>query len=250
VSLIGVFVTVSGIVVGSDTALRERGSPDFAIASAPKFTACGPSAYAGLTGITRWIVSDGSSKTEFHAIDAVKEVCDQQSRNGQKPSLRSVAEEIRSALVRYVEANYPREGRKLLQRTDEQRLVIAGLENGIAVIYSVSISLARNVASGVETLTGCKFFIGEAAAALALGQGRSPIPAPLTQRPDVVAVRSCNNLSADDARASFRLAVDVSRDYAFEFGLQRGVVNWPIDFGYLDKDGVHPIVREEDPSRR
>jgi hypothetical protein len=250
VSLIGVFVTVSGIVVGSDTALRERGSPDFAIASAPKFTACGRSAYAGLTGITHWIVGDGSSQKVFHSINVVKEVCDQESLNGQKRSLRSVATNIRSALVRYVEANYPKEGRKLLQATDEQRLVVAGLENGIAVIYSVSISLARNAAGGVDTLTGCKFFVGEADAALALGQGRSPIPATLTQRPEVVAVRSCNNLSAEDARASFRLAVDVSRDYAFEFGLQRGVVNWPIDFGYVDKDGVHPIVREEEPSRR
>src|SRR5262245_53198843 len=73
-SLIGVFVTVSGIVVGSDTSLRERGTTDFTVASAPKFTICGSSAYAGLTGITRWIVDSGATNaTTYDAMDVVKE---------------------------------------------------------------------------------------------------------------------------------------------------------------------------------
>ena len=41
----------------------------------------------------------------------------------------------------------------------------------------------------------------------------------------------------------FRLGVDVSRDYASDFGLSRSVVNWPIDFGLVDAEGVHPISR-------
>src|SRR5262245_4421717 len=76
VSLIGVFVTVSGIVVGSDTALRERGTSDFTVASGPKFITCGPSAYAGVTGITRWIVNDGTATNAYDAIDEVKETCE------------------------------------------------------------------------------------------------------------------------------------------------------------------------------
>jgi hypothetical protein len=249
VSLIGVFVTVSGIVVGSDTALRERGSPDFTVASAPKFTSCGPNAYAGLTGITRWIVHDATSNKTFDAIDVVKEICERESLKKPDTALRAVAGRIGSALARYVEENYPKESRSVLVRTDEQRLVVAGLENGKAVIYSLSVSLSRSRVTAVESLTGCKFLIGETAAALALGQGRAPIPSRLSQRSEVAAVQSCNSVTADDARATFRLAVEVSRDYALEFGLQRGVVNWPIDFGFVDQDGVHPIVREDRPSQ-
>ena len=250
VSLIGVFVTVSGIVVGADTAVRQRGTTDFAVTSAPKFTACGQGAYAGLTGITRWIVEDGATNRVYDAIDAVNETCEGEFRKQQDLPLRTLTERIGRALVRHVGANYPTDARVLLRATDEQRLIVTGLENGKAVIYSLSLSLRRNVAATVETVTGCKFLIGETDAFVALTQGRAPIPSPLAQRPEVEAVRSCNNVTADDARAAFRLAVDVSRDYASNFGLDSGVVNWPIDFGFIDGNGVRPIAREIDPPAR
>jgi hypothetical protein len=249
VSLIGVFVTVSGIVVGADTAVRQRGSSDFAVASAPKFTACGQGAYAGLTGITRWIVDDGTTNRVHNAIDAVNETCEGEFRKQQNLPLRTLTERIGRALVRHVGANYPKEARDLLRTTDEQRLIVTGLENGKAVIYALSLSLRRNAATAVETLAGCKFLIGETDAVVALTQGRAPIPTTLAQRPEVVAVRSCNNITADDAKALFRLAVDVSRDFAPSFGFDSGVVNWPIDFGFIDSAGVRPIVREVDPPR-
>ena len=247
VSLIGVFVTVSGIVIGSDTAMRERGTTDFTVTPAPKFATCGPSAYAGVTGITRWIVDNGTATTSHNAMEVVKETCEGEFLKQPDLSLRTLTGRIGRALVRHIEANYPKEARTVLLKTDEQRLIVAGLENGKAVMYSLSVSLSRNVAAAVETLAGCKFLVGETAAGVALGQGRAPIPSSLAQRPEVVAVRSCNNLTADDARAMFRLAVDVSRDHASDFGFERGVVNWPIDFGFVDKDGVHPIVREDRP---
>jgi hypothetical protein len=48
----------------------------------------------------------------------------------------------------------------------------------------------------------------------------------------------------------FRLADEVSRDFASSFGLDSGVVNWPIDFGFIDSDGAKPIVRELGPTQR
>jgi hypothetical protein len=249
VSLIGVFVTVSGIVVGADTAVRQRGTTDFAVASAPKFTGCGQNAYAGLTGITRWIVEDGASNRVYNAIDAVNDTCDGELRRQPDLPLRTLTERIGRALSRHVGANYPSEARALLRTTDEQRLIVAGMENGKPVIYSLSLSLRRNVATAVETVSGCKFLIGETDAAAALTQERAPL-ASLAQRPEVAAVRTCNNVTADDAKTMFRLAVDVSRDYALDFGLDSGVVNWPIDFGFIDGDGVRPIVRETNPPQR
>jgi hypothetical protein len=247
-SLIGVFVTVSGIVIGSDTALRERGTADFTVASAPKFTACGSAAYAGLTGITRWIVDDGTAKTMHDAMDVVKETCESEFLKRRDVPLRSVVERIGRALVRYLGEQYPKEARALLSRTDEQRVIVAGLDQGKAVIHSLSVSLTRNVATVVETIAGCKFLIGETAAVVALAQRRAPIPPALSDRKEVVAVRTCTDLTADDARAMFRLGVDVSRDYASDFGLARGIVNWPIDFGLVDAEGVHPISRESPPA--
>jgi hypothetical protein len=244
VSLIGVFVTVSGIVVGSDTAVRERGTTGFTVVSAPKFTACGQNAYAGVTGITRWIVEDGTTNRAYDAIDAMKETCDAEALKRPDLPLRMVTERIARALMRHIGANYPKEARNLLKPTDEQRLIVTGFESGKAVIYALSVSLRRNVATTVETATGCKFLIGETDAVVALGQGRAPIPAALSRRPEVVAVQSCDNVTPEDARAMFRLAVDVSRDYASSFGLDRGVVNWPLDFGFIDREGVRPIVRE------
>jgi hypothetical protein len=233
--------------VGSDTALRERGTSDFAVASGPKFTICGPSAYAGITGITRWIVGDGTTTNAYDAIDVVKETCEAEFQKQPGLPLRTVVARLGIALARYVEAKYPKEARSLLQRTDEQRLILTGLESGKAVIYALSVSLARAVATAVETLAGCRFLIGETGPAIALTQGRAPIPPALAQRQAVVAVRTCNNVTEDDARATFRLAVDVSHDYAFDFGLDRGVINWPIDFGFVDGDGARPIVREVSP---
>jgi hypothetical protein len=246
-SLMGVFVTVSGIVVGSDTAVRERGARDFAVAAAPKFTACGPGAYAGITGITRWIVNDDAANTTYDALDVVRDACERELLKAPDLPLRTVVERIGRALVRHLEAKYPKDARALLSRTDEQRLVVAGLDGGKAVIHSLSVSLTRNVATIVETIAGCKFLVGETAAAAALAQGRAPIPSALAERREVVAVRTCNNLTADDARAMFRLAVDVSREYAPDFGFDRGLVNWPIDFGLVDAMGVHPISRESQP---
>jgi hypothetical protein len=249
VSLIGVFVTVSGIVVGADTAVRQRGTTDFAVTSAPKFTACGQSVYAGVTGITRWIVEDGATSRVFNTIDAVNETCESEFRKQPDLPLRTLTERIGRALVRHVGANYPKEARALLRATDEQRLIVTGLENGKAVIYSLGVSLRRNLATIVEKVTGCKLLIGETDAVVALTLGRAPIPSPLIERPEVGAVRSCTNVSADDARAMFRLAVDVSRDFASNFGLDSGVVNWPIDFGFIDSDGAKPIVRELGPAQ-
>jgi hypothetical protein len=243
-SLIGVFVTVSGIVVGADSALRERGTTDFTVASAPKFAVCGSAAYAGMTGITRWIVDDGSAKTTHDAMNVVRDTCESEFLKQRDLPLRTVVERIGRALVRYVEANYPKEARTLLAKTDEQRLIVAGLDRGKAVIHSLSVSLTRNVATIVETIAGCKFLIGETDAVVALTQRRAPIPSALSDRNEVLAVRTCNDLTAEDARAMFRLGVDVSRDYASDFGLLRGVVNWPVDFGFVDAQGAHPISRE------
>ena len=248
-SLIGVFITASGIVVGSDTALRERGTTDFTVASAPKFTACGSAAYAGATGITRWIVDDGTAKTMHDAMDVLKETCQSEFLKRRDAPLRTVVERIGRALVRYLDGNYPKEARALLSRTDEQRLIVAGFDQGKAVIYSLSVSLSRNVATVVETIAGCKFLIGETAAAVALTQRRAPIPSALSDRKEVAAVRTCSDFTAEDARAMFRLGVDVSRDYASDFGLARGIVDWPIDFGLVDAEGVHPISRESPPAR-
>src|SRR5688572_7411618 len=204
-SLIGVFVTVSGIVVGSDTALRERGTNDFTVAATSKFAACGPAAYAGLTGITRWIVDDGTTKKMHDAMDVVKETCESELQKRQDVPLRTVVERIGRALVRYVDGNYPKGARALLSRTDEQRLIVAGLDQGKAVIHSLSVSLTRNVATIVETIAGCKLLIGETAAVVALAQRRAPIPSELSDRKEVVAVRTCSDLTAEDARAMFRL---------------------------------------------
>jgi hypothetical protein len=247
-SLIGVFVTVSGIVVGADTALRERGTTDFTTASAPKFAVCGPAAYAGMTGITRWIVDDGTAKTMHDAMTVVRDTCESEFLKRQDVPLRIVVERIGRALVRYLAANYPKEARALLSKTDEQRLIVAGLDGGKAVIHSLSVSLTRNVATIVETIAGCKFLIGETDAVVALTQRRAPIPPALSDRKEVLAVRTCNDLTAEGARAMFRLGVDVSRDYASDFGLPRGVVNWPVDFGLVDAQGVHPISREYPPA--
>jgi hypothetical protein len=246
-SLIGVFVTVSGIVVGADTALRERGTMDFTVAQAPKFAVCGRAAYAGMTGITRWIVDDGTAKTMHDAMNVVRDTCEGEFLKRQDVPLRVVVERIGRALVRYLAANYPKEARALLSRTDEQRLIVAGLDGGKAVIHSLSVSLTRNVATIVETVAGCKFLIGETDAVVALTQRRAPIPSALSDRKEVTAVRTCNDVTADDARAMFRLGVDVSREYAFDFGFEQGLVNWPIDFGLVDADGVKPIVRESKP---
>jgi hypothetical protein len=54
-------------------------------------------------------------------------------------------------------------------------------------------------------------------------------------------------LTPDQARAYFRLAVDASLDYASDFKLERGVIDWPIDFGFVTSSGVSPIVREVKP---
>ena len=247
-SLIGVFVTVSGIVIGADTALRERGTTDFTVASAPKFAVCGPAAYAGMTGITRWIVDDGTAKTMHDAMNVVRDTCESEFLKRPDVPLRIVVERIGRALVRYLAANYPKEARALLSKTDEQRLIVAGLDGGKAVIHSLSVSLTRNVATIVETIAGCKFLIGETDAVVALTQRRAPIPSALSDRKEVLAVRTCNDLTAEDARTMFRLGVDVSRDYASDFGLPRGVVNWPVDFGLVDAQGVHPISRESPPA--
>jgi hypothetical protein len=252
-SLLGVFVTVSGIVVGADTATKPRGTPDFVVSSDAKFTVCGTRAYAGLTGTSSVIIESDTSTTQHFAVDAVREACKQELARQPDLPIRALAGLIGNALVRYVESTYPKEFRSTLEASDGMTLIVAGFDGAQPVIAGLNVKIRQPLATAPRVGTTCSAYAGEVGPASALRRRLAPIPRPLSDRPEVVAVRTCVGrkplLTPDQARAYFRLAVDASLDHASDFHLERGVVNWPIDFGFVTPNGVAPIVREQKPPR-
>jgi hypothetical protein len=250
-SLLGVFVTVSGIVFGADTATKPRGSSDFEVSSDAKFTACGARAYAGLTGSSSVIIESPTSTTQHFALDAVREACKEELTRQPDLPVRALTELIGKAIVRYVESTYPKEFRSTLETSDGMTLIVAGFDGAQPVIAGLNVKIREPLATAPRVGTSCSAYSGEVGPASALRRRLGPIPRLLSDRPEVNAVRSCIAskplLTPDQARAYFRLAVDASLDYASDFKLERGVIDWPIDFGFVTSSGVSPIVREVKP---
>jgi hypothetical protein len=252
-SLLGVFVTVSGIVVGADTATRPRGTSDFGVSSDAKFTVCGTRAYAGLTGTFSVIIESDTSTTQYFALDAVRKACEEELSKQPDLPVRTLTELIGKAIVRYVASTYTKEFRSTLDASDGMTLIVAGFDGAQPVIAGLNVKIREPLAAAPRVGTTCSAYAGEVGPASALRRRQAPIPRRLSDRPEVVAVRTCNGrkplLSPDQARAYFRLAVDTSLDFASDFHLERGVINWPIDFGFVTPNGAAPIVREQKPPR-
>jgi hypothetical protein len=134
-SLLGVFVTVSGIVVGADTATKPRGTSDFVVSSDAKFTVCGTRAYAGLTGSSSVIIESDTSSTQYFALDAVRKACEELTKQTDLP-VRTLTELIGKALGRYVESTYPKQFRscgpqKVIRRSSTDRKPIPTVAHDI-----------------------------------------------------------------------------------------------------------------------
>jgi hypothetical protein len=252
-SLVGVFITASSIVVGADTAVKERGTAAFEVGR--KLATCG-SRVVGLTGSTSFAINQ-------HMVDSLADAREACKTLPAKATVREGAEEIAKAIARRASAAFQFVGDDGYQYAPRNAagvlltFIFAGFDGISPVVVSGKLVLsAANrayVVSDVEVQKNCASAIGLTDPANALLDGHPAIPADWPSRPEVAAIRSrppCKTLSASQARDFFRLAVETSYSYAEAFNLTRGIVNWPIDFVEILPTGVGSIQRTQRPEQK
>lgn len=251
-TLIGVFLTPSGIVVAADT---TRSLSDGRRLEGTKIHLCGQNV-VGLSGGNALMVSEKGRDYLVDSRQVIVDVC-KSVQSGQ--SVRDLMMEIAAGLVRHATATrLP--GRVGVQPSGRlQTLIVVGYEDGKPAVWAAEIGLEPNatqfsVLREHDLSRQCRTIAGDIAAEEALWKGQSPMPRVLSERTEVQAVRAaqksgppCSELSRAGAEAFFRLAVDVTVLMASEFGDPVGTVNWPIDFTFVQPKGVDPIRHETRP---
>jgi hypothetical protein len=250
-SLVGVFVTASAIVFAGDTAIRGPG--DFEVGS--KITQCGPSAYAGVTGWTDWALYADRDKRQLieriKAIDIVAGLCLHAESTA---TVRVLAERIIDALARTARDSFPQTADERLTDETLLTLVVAGYDAGRPAVVSVQINRVTApsrdfvVRDWLDSSRSCMTLMGSIRPSVALRDGLIP---EFAGRAEVLGAAgtvpasdaSCPNLSAVQAERFFQWAVDVSFARAAEFGLEQGIVNWPIDLGIIYQGGMSQPIR-------
>jgi hypothetical protein len=245
-SLVAVFLTPEGILVGSDTATRSNS----AFSTKTKIVRCGPQIVVGLTGRIGWTLNGGVS---VDSLLVITDACRELAKDPERPFLEQ-ARRVARSLADSANKFFPQAQETPDRDGTLQRLIVTGYSGGRPAVVATQIS--RPPGSKLfdfhefrDLSSGCVNAIGETGPGLALTEGRASIPERLMKLPEVDVVRAarppCSLLTVEQAKAFFRLAVDVSYEYAAEFGIERGIINWPIEFTIIRPPQSEPIRREE-----
>jgi hypothetical protein len=251
-TLIAVFLTPQGIVVGADTAGHL---PDGRTLMRQKIRVCGSQMVAGLYGNTAILSPQpNGSVAMFDPQQIIEERC-KSVQVGQ--SMQMVAMEVARALAQDATERRLPERPGVEPSGFLQGLILAGYEGDQAVAYIAQIGIDAtatdfSVREFQRVRIQCFVLAAETAAANALRNGDGRIPRAVRERPEVAAIRAasksvppCSQLSRADAEGFFGLAVDVSHDFAAEFDIRPGRVNWPIDLTLVRPNGTEPVRRKE-----
>jgi len=259
-TLIGVFITPDGIVVGSDTALSDLSGQ---IASQQKYCVTGPRSVATLQG--SYVLQDTETKATTELYARFRELCAEFSGRTPPMPLRAQAEYIAIALRADLESVL--EGRPSAEvvRTYASSRVVArisvtgygdkGPESVVVGLGIATDAVASKWEAQVRPLSRLTFsvcgvrFQGQDSVmtTLATDKGVRIAPSDL-QHADVARLSSllrgeCTGASIRSASSMFVHAVRLTATLGPGFGIPKGTVGAPMDVVVIPREGAIEITR-------
>jgi len=260
-TLIGVFITPDGIVVGSDTAMMSRRGPEPA---RQKYCVTGLRTVATMQGV--YELTDTETKATIALHDHFRDFCAKIDRTQLPATLRGQAEYIAGELGLGLTAFL-----KSIPAADivshyssnpvVARVAVSGFDqDGRAASVVVGIGIATDAPTNrwvvrVRDLSSLTFrdcgvrFHGQEVVAMSLTRGTDArVPAAERQKPEVQRLSaliggSCSDASIRSAPAMFTEATRLTMMHGAGFGIAPGVVSFPIDIVVIPRIGKIEVSR-------
>jgi hypothetical protein len=258
-TLIGVFITPDGIVVGADSALSDPSGP---VASQQKYCVTGPRSVATLQGA--YELQDTLTKATTRLFDRFRELCDQMGGAPSPMTLREQADRIASALkddlVTFLEgvpaADVVRmySAARVVARIAATGYTERGPESVVVGLGVATDRTTKRWEAQVQLLSRLTFsecgvrFHGHESVVAALGTGKSRLPPAESQNRDVTRLSallkgSCAEASIQSAPLMFVQAVRLTIMLGPGFGIPKGSVSPPLDVVVIPRDGAIEVKR-------
>ena len=259
-TLIGVFITPDGIVVGADTSLSNRAVQ---VSTQQKYCVTGPRSVATLQGA--YSVQDTGTLESVALYDRFREMCAQMDGSPNPVSLQAQAEYIanglRSALVAFFKNVSAAEiTRRYGSSPVVARIAVSGYEKGIPASVVVGLGVATDVATSrwdvqVRDLSRLTFaacgvrFHGQEVVVEALRRD-TDARIPVAERRDAGVMKlsallrgDCSEASVRTAPAMFAEAARLTAALGIRFGIPAGAVNLPLDIVVIPAVGAIDVTR-------
>jgi hypothetical protein len=253
-TLIGVFITPDGIVVGSDTALSDLTGQ---IASEQKYCVTGPRSVATLQG--SYTLQDAETKATIELYRRFRELCSEIGALTSRATLREQAERIantlKTDLVQFLE-RVP--AADVVRAYSSSRVIARIAVSGYGDRGPESVVAALGVATDrptnrwevqVSQLARLTFsecgvrFHGQESVVTALRTDKGVrIPPADLQKTDVAKLAAllngnCSDASVRTASLMFVQAVRLTMTLGSGFGIPKGSVGLPVDLVIIPRDG-------------
>ena len=253
-TLIGVFITPDGIVVGADTALSNLGGN---VGSQQKYCITGPRSVATLQG--QYWLEDTVTKATVELYNRFRELCSQIGGGSLPPmTLRQQAEHIANALkadlVEFLERLPPAAVLSAYSSSPVvARIAVSGYGDGgpESVVVGLGIAMDRPTNRwqaqvqplGRLTFSECGVrFHGHESVVAALRTDKG-IPRAEREQAEVAKLATllqgtCADASTRSAPAMFVQAVRLTTTLGTSFAIPQGAVSLPIDIVVIPREGA------------
>jgi hypothetical protein len=258
-TLIGVFITPDGIVIGTDTALSHLGGH---VASQQKYCVTGPRSVATMQG-AYWL-EDSVTKETAELHNRFRDLCTQVGGSLSPMTLQQQANHIatglRADLVEFLERLPAADVIAYASTPVVARIAVSGYGEGgpESVVVGLGIAIDRSTnrwESQVRPLARLTFsdcgvrFHGQESVVSALRTDTGVrIPRAELQQADVAKLAAllkgqCSEASTRSASAMFVQAVRLTVTLGPGFGVPQGTVSLPIDVVVIPRDGSIEVQR-------
>lgn len=259
-TLIGVFITPDGIVVGSDTALSNRTGH---VASKQKYCVTGPRSVATLQGA--YVLQDVVTKAAIELYDRFQNLCTQIGASLSPMTLREQAEHIANTLRDELEDFFEDLPSAEVVRMYSSNPVVARIAvTGYGDAGPESVVVGLGIATEPKTNRwqaqvrdlsrlafadcGVRFHGQEVVVAALRTDTDARIPRAERQNADVAKLSalvrgSCAEASIRSAPSMFVQAVRLTATLGYRFGIPKESVGLPIDVVIIPRDGSADVTR-------
>lgn len=258
-TLIGVFITPDGIVIGSDTALSNLGGQ---VASQQKYCITGPRSVATMQG-AYWL-EDRVTKATVELHSRFRDLCEEVGKSLAPLTLKQQADHIANALrtdlIEFLQQMPAADVISYASTPIVARIAVSGYGDGgpESVVLGLGIAIDRPTKrweAQVQplarlTFSGCGVrFHGQESVVSALRTDNiARIPRAELQQPDVAKLAAlskgeCGDASTRSASSMFVQAVRLTVTLGPGFSIPQGAVSLPIDVVVIPRDGSIEVQR-------
>jgi len=236
-TLIGAFITASGILLSADTSVSDP-TTGKTLTVQRKLEVTGRLSGAAINGQFQW-----SGDVSANFLRVFREVS-KNLRTSTRVSVREQAARFAVALKAEAEGKARPGIHRYLPNGELLTVTIAGFDDGQpnVVSFNIVLDISRSSNTAVRFAVvderiyppACWWLGGKNAVALGLIRDDTQLPPDIRQDPAVLAVRTleaghCDTLTDAQARAFFRVAVDATVAHGPRFGIRNGEVGTGID---------------------